>query len=277
MPGNRTPSHSISFSVIAPAAYLREFVAQTPATVHHVAAQRVLLNSAYRAFFVEEERRGATIILDNGVFDLGQSLSPCELVRAARAVNAAEIVLPDVIGDAFATMRASDLAAAQILDLSDEFRLCAVVQAANDEDWHRCYDHFTSRDYVGAIAFPASRGKEPSRALSKDRVAATEHLEAHGMVDTDRIYRLLGLGRTGHLELFEQRRHEWISSVDAAAPVLLGAMGIRMLPEGPYEKLPTPRVETVRHIERDRFSLIKENIKAVRYAAGCSIEIRRLA
>ncbi|MBF8193035.1 hypothetical protein ITP53_46665 [Nonomuraea sp. K274] len=274
MPGSRTPSHGISFSVIAPAAYLREFVAQTPATIHHVAAQRVLLDPADRAFFLEEERRGATIILDNGVFDLGQSLSPCELVRAARAVNAEEIILPDVIGDASATMRASDLAAAQILDMSEEFRLCAVVQAANDEDWHRCYDHFTTRDYVGAIAFPASRDKEPSRALSKNRVAATEHLEAHGMVDTDRIYRLLGLGRTGHLELFEQRRHEWISSVDAAAPVLLGAMGIRMMPDGPYEKLSTPRVETVQHIEPDRFSLIRDNIKAVRYAAGCPIEIR---
>ncbi|SEF55498.1 hypothetical protein SAMN05444920_10159 [Nonomuraea solani] len=274
MPSSLHPSQSINFSVIAPAAYLRDFVAQTPATIHHVAAQRVLLDPVYREFFLEEERRGATIILDNGVFDLGRSLSPCELVRAARAVKAEEIILSDVIRDAHATMRASDSAAAQILDMSDEFRLCAVVQAADDKDWRHCYDHFATRDHVGAIAFPASRGKEPSSELSKNRVAATDYLEAHGMINADRIYRLLGLGRTGHLELFEQRHHEWISSVDAAAPVLLGAMGLRMLPDGPYQKTPTPRVEAVQHIEPDRFALIRDNIKAVRYAANCPIEIR---
>jgi thymidylate kinase len=45
---------SINVSVIAPAAYLRCFVAQSPATVHHVAAQRVLQDPTYRAFFLEE-------------------------------------------------------------------------------------------------------------------------------------------------------------------------------------------------------------------------------
>ncbi|TMR95646.1 hypothetical protein [Nonomuraea basaltis] len=266
--------NSINVSVIAPAAHLRDFAAQMPATVHHVAAQRVLLDPAYKEFFLEEARLGATIIVDNGVFDLGRSLSPCELVRAARAVNAEEIILPDVIHDARATMRASDIAAAQILDMSDECRLCAVVHAANDEDWRRCYDHFATCDYVGAIAFPASRGKEPSKELSKNRVVATDYLEDRGLIDPDRIYRLLGLGRIGHLELFDQRQHEWISSVDTAAPVLLGAMGVRILPDGPYEKIPTPRVETLERIEPERFSLIRDNIRAVRYAADCPIEIR---
>ncbi|GAA1022118.1 hypothetical protein Aple_064730 [Acrocarpospora pleiomorpha] len=265
---------SINVSVIAPAAYLRDFVAQAPATVHHVAAQRVLHDLAYREFFLQEATLGATIILDNGVFDLGTSLGPDDLVRAARAVHAEEIILPDVMGDGPATMRASDAAAARILDLSDEFRLCAVVHAADDTQWHRCYDHLVSSDYVGAIAFPASRRKQPSQELSKNRLAMTRHLDDHGLVDPGRIYRLLGLGQRGHLELFEQRGHTWISSVDCAAPVLMGAMGVAMLPDGPYEKIATPRVETVEWIDPARFALIRDNIKAVRYAAGCPIKIR---
>lgn len=260
--------------MIAPAAYLREFVAQSPATVHHVAAQRVLRDEAYREFFREEAELGATIILDNGVFDLGESLGPSDLVKAARAVRAEEIVLPDVMHDGPATMKASDQAAAELLDLSDEFQLCAVVHAADDAQWHRCYEHFITSEYVGAIAFPASRRNEPSGDLSKNRVAATQYLEDHGLVDPDRVYRLLGLGRSGHLELFEQRDHDWIPSVDGAAPVLLGSMGIRMLPDGPYEKVPTPRIETVDVIDPARFPLIRDNIEAVRYAANCPIEIR---
>jgi hypothetical protein len=265
---------SINVSVIAPAAYLRDFAAQSPATVHHAAAQRVLHDEAYRRFFVEEADLGATIIVDNGVFDLGASLGPADLLRAARAVHAEEIILPDVMHDGPATMLASDHAAAELLALSEEFRLCAVVHAADDEQWHRCYDHFVSSGYVGAIAFPASRRKEPAGELAGDRIAATQYLQDHGLVDSRLIYRLLGLGRTGHLELAEQREHAWISSVDCAAPVILGSMGVRMQPDGPYEKIPTPRIDTVHHIDPARFPLIRDNIRAVRRAAGCPIEIR---
>ena len=56
--------------------------------------------------------------------------------------------------------------------------------------------------------------------------------------------------------------------------VLLGAMGVRMHPSGPYEKIPTPRVETVEMIDPARFPLIRDNIEAVRHAAGRPIQIR---
>nr|MDT0658731.1 hypothetical protein [Micromonospora sp. DSM 115978] len=277
MPGvagsvRRTPKR-IDVSVIAPAAYLREFVGQSPATVHHVAAQRVLNDDTYREFFAEEARRGAEIIVDNGVFDLGASLPPQQLLRAARAVNAVEIILPDVMHDGPATMRASDRAAAELLELGCEFRLCAVVHAADDAEWQRCYHHFASCGYVGAIALPASRRKTPSDELSKNRVAATRHLDEHGMVDARLVYRLLGLGRAGHLELFDQREYDWIASVDCAAPVILGAMGVRMNPDGPYEKIPTPPVDALGVIDPARFPLIKDNISAVRYAANCPVQI----
>lgn len=267
-------AHGISVSVIAPAAYLRDFAAQDPATVHHVAAQRVLTDPDYRAFFLEEAELGAAVIVDNGVFDLGEALPAADLVRAARAVRAQEIILPDVMHDGPATIRASDLAATQILAITDEFRLCAVVHAADDHEWHQVYDHFASRDYTGAIAFPASRSREPSSQLAKNRVAATAYLEESGLVVPGLTYRLLGLGRAGHLELAEQRAHPWISSVDGAAPVLLGAMGVRMLPGGPYDKPPTPRVETIEHIDPGRFPLIRDNIQTVRDAAGCPVKIR---
>jgi len=272
VPGNA--AHGINVSVIAPAAYLRDFAAQDPATVHHVAAQRVLADPEYRAFFLEEAELGAAVIVDNGVFDLGEALPAADLVRAARAVHAQEIILPDVMHDGAATIRASDLAARQILEIAGDFRLCAVVHAADDREWNHVYDHFASCGYTGAIAFPASRSREPSKELAKNRVAATAYLEATGRVVPGMVYRLLGFGRTGHLEFIAQRAHAWISSVDGAAPVLLGMMGVRMLPRGPYDKPPTPWVETVTHIDPDRFTLIRDNIQTARDAAGCPVKIR---
>ncbi|GII96724.1 hypothetical protein [Sinosporangium siamense] len=264
---------SIDFSVIAPPRYLEAFVAQEPARVHHVAAQHVLSDSAYRKFFRREAERGAEIIVDNGVFDLGHALPAADLVLAARAVDAREIILPDVLGHGIATIKAGDEAAREIRELSDEFHLCAVLHAADDQEWLRCYDHFASSHYVGAIALPASRRPAPEEQLCRTRWAATRYLEDHGMVEERIVYRLLGLGRTGHLELVEQREHEWIASVDGAAPVSLGAMGIAMLPDGPYDKPKTVRVEHMDPIPEKRFDLIRQNIAVVRRAAGSNVRI----
>jgi hypothetical protein len=110
-----------------------------------------------------------------------------------------------------------------------------------------------------------------------DPLDGNRYLEDHGMIEDRIVYRLLGLGRTGHLELVEQREHEWIASVDGAAPVILGAMGIAMLPGGPYEKPRTPRIENLDRIPEERFELIRRNIAVVREAAGSSVGIPEAA
>ncbi|MFG2640386.1 hypothetical protein ACGFYP_05365 [Streptomyces sp. NPDC048370] len=267
-------NEGIDFSVIAPPAYLNAFVAQEPALVHHVAAQRVLTDEDYRAFFAREAERGAEIIVDNGLFDLGYALPATRLVEAALAVSAREIILPDVMRDGAATFTASEQAAREIRELSGEtFQLCAVLHAADDEEWLRGYDSFVTSGWAGAIALPASRRPDPDGQLCRTRWLATAHLEGHGLVDDRIVYRLLGLGRTGHLELVEQREHTWISSVDGAAPVILGVMGIALRPEGPYEKPSTPRIEQLGPIAEERFDLIRQNIAVVRAAAGSTMTI----
>ncbi|MER6150886.1 hypothetical protein [Streptomyces hirsutus] len=267
-------AEGIDFSVIAPPAYLEDFVAQEPARAHHVAAQRVLSDEVYRAFFAREAERGAEIIVDNGLFDLGYALPAASLVEAALTVSAREIILPDVMQNGVATLKASKQAAREIRELSgDAFRLCAVLHAADDEEWLRTYDAFVSSGWAGAIALPASRRPDPNGQLCRTRWLATAYLEDRGLIDDLIVYRLLGLGRTGHLELVEQREHEWISSVDGAAPVILGAMGISLLPEGPYEKPSTPRIEKLGPIAEDRFDLIRQNIAVVRTAAGSTVTI----
>jgi hypothetical protein len=207
VPSTETPPNSINVSVIAPAAYLRHFVRQSPPTVHHVAAQRILQDPVYRTFFAREAAMGACIVLDNGVFDLGHAIQPDQLVRAARLVHAREIILPDVMRDGPATMKASDEAARRLLDLSDEFQLAAVVHGSDDTEWLRCYDHFVSHPSISTITLPASRITIGSQEIFKNRVAATGYLADRGMIDPRMTYRLLGLGRTGHVELFDQREH----------------------------------------------------------------------
>jgi hypothetical protein len=75
-------------------------------SAHLVLAQHVQ-DPIYRAFYQSAQRRGAFIMLDNGAGELGRSLPIADLVEAANEVHADEITLPDVLGDADATLSAT--------------------------------------------------------------------------------------------------------------------------------------------------------------------------
>jgi hypothetical protein len=262
----------IQVSVIAPVQYLHDFVEQIPPTIHYIAAQRVLQDACYRRFYLEQAERGASLIVDNGVFDLGHSLCADDLVRAAREVNAYEIVLPDVVHDGRRTVLASERGARAVHRLTDRFRLCAVVQGSSDSDWLRCYDQFVSADYVQAIAIPSPTHRPPLGGLVFDRLQATQHLDTNRLVAPHLVYRLLGLGDSGHIELSHQRQFQWIRTVDSSAPVVLGALGRRITPGQPYTKAST-RVEDLPPIQESCYPIIRQNIATLRAAAGCSLRL----
>lgn len=265
-------SAGVTVSIIAPPRYLRAFVEQIPPTIHYIAAQRVLQDDSYCTFYLEQADRGAHLVLDNGVFDLGQSLEPHDLLAAARRVRAAEIVLPDVLHDGRATVVASDRAARILHGRNDSIRLCAVIQGMSDDDWLTCYEHFVNSSYVGSIALPSPKLTPNQRCLYADRVRAATYLHNEGLISSRLIYRLLGLGDSGHHELQQQRQLPWIQSVDSSAPVVLGALGIEILRDVAYHK-PTVRVEDLASISQSRFALIRANIATVRAAAGCTTRL----
>lgn len=266
----------IQVSVIAPGRYLREFAAQVPPRIHYVAAQRVLQDPCYRRFYLEQAERGASLILDNGVFDLGHSLDSEDLVRAAQKVKADEIVLPDVIHAGRPTVLASERGARALRRLTHSFRLCVVVQGSTDSDWLKCYDHFVKADYVNTIAIPSPKRRGPPGSLAFDRILATRHLDTNGLIAPHLAYRLLGLGDSGHLELSQQREFPWIQSVDSSAPVVLGARGVMIVPGKPYAKVSTC-VEELSLISKARYPLIRQNIETLRAASGCTLRLPSIA
>jgi hypothetical protein len=265
-------TYGIYVSLIAPADYLERFVAQDPPTVHYVAAQRVLANLDYRRFYRTQAEMGAFLILDNGVFDLGQSISVEDLRRAATMIKAHEIVLPDVINDGAATVSSSSRAAREYHRLADSVRLCAVVQGATNSDWLHCYESFCKAKYVDSIALPSPKHDGHLTGVAFSRLVATQYLEKQEMIQSRITYRLLGLGDSGHLELKEQRRHEWLQTVDSSSPVVLGALGIAICDGKPYQK-PAAGVEQVPTIPEANHSIIRQNIRVIRSAAGCPLKI----
>lgn len=262
----------IAVSVISPTRYLGHFAVQSPPTVHYVGAHRVLTDPAYGNFYRDQADRGAHIVVDNGVFELGTPLAPDDLLRAARAVRASELVLPDHPHDGRATCAAT-ADAARLLDCrAGGLGLCGVIQGRDDDDWRRCLEFMSTCGYLSAIALPAPKRTVGRPGLAYNRVAATHHLEKAGLVLAGLDYRLLGLGDSGHLELERQQRHSWISSVDCATPVIMGALGRIIEPGVAYRKPDVP-VDSITDIPADRIPLVHRNIAMLRAAARCAIAV----
>jgi hypothetical protein len=262
----------IQVSIIAPSRYLEAFVSQAPPTIHYLAAQHVLRDVAYRRFYLEQAEKGARLIVDNGVFELGQSLPAEDLVRAARLVKASEVILPDVIHDGRETILSTERAARLMHRGLSNVGLCAVVQGSGDRDWLECHEHLASVSYLCSIALPSPKRTGSLAGIAFNRLQATKWLDLYGMVASHLLYRLLGLGDSGHLELQQQRRHPWIRSVDSSAPFVLGALGLSIRPGEPYRK-PSFGLERFPSISRTHYPLIRGNIEALRAAAGCTLWI----
>src|SRR5882757_5645454 len=66
----------------------------------------LIQNMKYLDVYQRAQRRGDFVILDNGCAE-GQLVSGHHLLNVARAIRAHEIVAPDVMGDAAATLTAT--------------------------------------------------------------------------------------------------------------------------------------------------------------------------
>lgn len=123
---------------------------------HLVLAQELLKEALqeadqrpYTDFFAEAQ---GYKILDNGAAE-GETISdPGQLLGCARQINADEIVVPDVIGDAMAT--AATVKLFEKHTLPDEFNYMAVVQGSTMQEILRMVQLYEELEWITTIALP---------------------------------------------------------------------------------------------------------------------------
>lgn len=94
---------------------------------------------------------GGYKILDNGAAE-GYMTDPEELLNCAESIGAQEVVLPDVIGDAKATVEAYNALPKYMWDRAQGYM--AVIQGFTWDDWMYCLDAYENNDDILSIAFP---------------------------------------------------------------------------------------------------------------------------
>lgn len=182
--------------------------------IHMCLTHLVLKDKAYRRFYAKEDKYK---LIDNGLFE-GEPNPIEKVLEAAEMIGADEIVLPDILYDGKATVKAVKAA---IKKVPTKYVLHAVVQGSTPSEWWQCLQELQDIPEVNVIGLSKlSCPKAFSTDIATARLRITMQMELNGMWHKDKQYHLLGGSNNLLYELFYQSGR--IRSIDSGAPVEYG-------------------------------------------------------
>ena len=153
--------------------------------------------------------------MDNSLIELGHPLPPADILRAAELVRARAIVLPDKLGDAAFTVRASEQAALDLGKPPAYAGYMCVVQGQNVEEVMQCAEDLVSLPHVKYLSIPrvlANLGM--SRIDLAQKIYDRHKLPLH----------LLGFSDNMRDDMMAATM-SGVMGIDSAMPIWLGAKG----------------------------------------------------
>lgn len=238
------------FAPIGPATFKEELL-KASTDYHFALGQELIRDREYFELYREIGQRGGTfLIVDNGAAEFDQP--PFEaIVEKCNAVGASEIIMPDVLFDADATIKAT--CSMEARKLVPPSKRMIVPQGRNIQEWAVCLHtiHEQLSGWYRSIGIP-----KHVESMYGGRPVAVKHLVDLGF--TGKNIHLLGAYR--NLVLETQRCaavYPGIRGADSGEPVAHAQCGIMSNPTAPHvslqwktEVLPHTGALAARNIER---------------------------
>jgi hypothetical protein len=202
----------------------------------HLLLTHLLTSARYKSHYKAQRRAGAYLVLDNSAHEHGHGQDPATLLKAGFDLDAQEIVVPDVLDDAGATVEACLAAheewfengvARDMLDVySPAFMY--VPQGKDEEDWAECFESLLQIHSYCARKYSLRR--DIVIGISKDYDVwdgGLNKLITEYVVPARRDKDYLGVNLHVHMLGWSRqlwnlqkiaRDHPWIRSTDSAKP-----------------------------------------------------------
>jgi len=178
---------------------------------HDVLSKGTDYKEVFDKHYKQHSDGATTTILDNSVIELGESLDYSDLAHAADVVHATYVILPDVLWDRRATVRASQIAAHEFEKAHVGFKFMGVPQGTTLEEYVDCANTLIDQCGVSALAVPKRVRKvlRTRQQLVSSLISLGVPIHLLGMTDdlTDDLYSA-SLPR--------------VTGMDSAVPVWLG-------------------------------------------------------
>jgi len=253
----------------------------------HLLLSHLFDNEAYVKHYMQQRAKGAYLVLDNSAHENGSGDDPESLMFKACQIRAQEIVVPDVLDDADATIELALQAhetwyekRPSTSEIVRDKALMYVPQGANYEDWKHCLHNlvrihlFMAKKYELKQAFVVGVSKDYEvwdgglmRLLDDDLVPLRQDLLRH---DIRMQCHMLGWGRKLWALDEIARKHSWIRSTDSAKPFVyaLDATNLyRRLHDIPpvYPKRPENYFDL--NLSKSAVHLARENVRVFKALA----------
>ena len=182
-------------------------------------------NQAYREFFQECVKAGRSVILDNSVFELGESFDSNKFKKHIYDLKPTEYIIPDAIGDCDKTIQLCEEFITE--DVPPGIKI-GVVQGKTYSDMVRCYKALDK--HVDKIAFSFGNPMfnqvnfNPDRSMNRTmaRVWLLTNLLNEGVINLHKPHHLLGCNLPIEFMFYRQRDFFWLESVDTSSPIVHG-------------------------------------------------------
>lgn len=214
------------YAPVAPLTLLQEMIHQRIVGDYHLLLAHEILNNptSWKEWGCELREflwpQSPVIIMDSSVIELGKPLPMLDIMEATRIVGANVVVLPDVIGDALATINLVQAFEEEFVKRAvyTGIEFMYVPQGKSLDEYVKSLEYITHRDWITWIGLPRD-------ALKFDGIHSREQL----------IYpsKILCRGKKIHLLGFSDDvmddfmccAHPEVIGIDSAVPIRAGQRG----------------------------------------------------
>lgn len=225
----------MKFANIVPITQLEKYGKLTE--YHLVLTHLVQQSEEYTEFMRNRSDAGDFLLMDNSLIELGDAMKITDVLQAAKACRAHEIVLPDVFRNKDETLVAIESAIREVRDYFGYkarhygYRLMAVPQGQNEEEWLSCLESILQKfPQVSTIGIP----KVTNTFYTGDR-GRIQLLVKLQELDVPKMYphiqwHLLGIWNNP-IELKHASYFKWVRGCDSSVGWAMAQQGIVLDPE----------------------------------------------
>lgn len=198
----------------------------------------------YYEFYEESVKQGRHVLLDNSIFELGESFDSVKYFEWIQKLKPTEYIIPDVLENAIGTMdSALDWKEKYLNRVHEGIKSIGVVQGKSYNELVQCYQFMN--DVVGvdkiAISFDYSYYLEvcphPNKwvGFALGRAQVLTRMQEDGIINKNKPHHLLGCALP--VEFFFYREgFDWIETIDTSSPIVHGLLDIVYEPGGIVNK-----------------------------------------
>lgn len=209
---------------------ISEIELSTCGDILFVLPQISMKSKRYTNFYKKQKKYK---ICDNGLAENAQVTNE-QMMRAAKAVKADEIIAPDTLYDRSDTVRKTKefIRWLKLKKLLKQFKIMAVPQGKNKEEWIECYKELIKIPEVKVIGFSKLsivkcfsnfEGKDKDE-ISSSRQRCIKYLLKNKLIDFKKEYHLLGRGCPTELK---NKNYFFIRSSDSCIECLSAMIGFK--------------------------------------------------